>query len=124
MNIDAMSREELLQQVDALELTVSSKANTETIRKAVKAALGEEETAPVEVIKKDEIEIMFAEDRDNKQPVYVGVNCKSYRFPRGMWVKAPRFLLPTIQNMGKRIMDPATGEFRTIQPYPYQVREL
>lgn len=125
-NIDALTAAELKEQLDALEVEYNAKAGAETLRKKLKDALGEDDnsdTAPV-AAKSDMVEINFSKDKDNKQPIFIGVNGKSYRIRRGEWVPIPRILLPTIENIKKDIMDPETREIQTIQPYPYQVREV
>jgi hypothetical protein len=130
INIDALSAAELKSQLDALEVDYNPKANSETLRKKLKEALGEDDTgnadnAPLEgELQSKFIEIMFQKDKDDKQPVYIGVNGKSFRFQRGVFVKCPRYLLPTIENMKKDVLDEDTMETITIQPYAYQVREV
>lgn len=127
INIDALSAAELKSQLDALEVEYNPKANAETLRKKLKEALGEDDKgdAPLEgELQSKHIEIMFHKDKDDKQPVYVGVNGKSFRFKRGEWAKCPRYLLDTIENMKKDVLDEDTMETITIQPYAYQVREV
>lgn len=130
INIDALSAAELKSQLDALEVDYNPKANAETLRKKLKEALGQDDadkadSAPLEgEFQGKFIEIMFHKDKDDKQPVYVGVNGKSFRFKRGEWAKCPRYLMPTIENMKKDVLDEDTMETITIQPYAYQVREV
>lgn len=126
LNIDALSASELKEQLDALEVEYNAKANADTLRKKLKEALGEEdkpEALEGELLS-GKIQIMFMKDKDNKQPVYIGVNGKSFRFKRGEWVTCPRYLLPTIENMKKEVLDEESMEMITIQPYPYQVKEV
>lgn len=127
INIDALSAAELKSQLDALEVDYNPKANAETLRKKLKEALGQDDTdtAPLEgELQSKFVEIMFHKDKDDKQPVYVGVNGKSFRFKRGEWAKCPRYLLDTIENMKKEVLDEDSMEMITIQPYPYQVKEV
>lgn len=127
INIDALSAAELKSQLDALEVEYNPKANAETLRKKLKEALGQDDTdsAPLEgELQSKFVEIMFHKDKDDKQPVYIGVQGRSFRFTRGEWAKCPRYLLPTIDNIKKDVLDEKTMEFITIQPYPYQVREV
>lgn len=121
MNLNDMTREQLLEQADVLELDIAKNTTTSNLLKAIKAELGEADV-PKSVKKTDDVQINFANDQKNKQPVFFGLNGKSYRFPRGKWVRCPRALLPTIENAKRRIQD-ESGEWMEVNAYPYQVKE-
>lgn len=124
MNLHEMSKDELWEQVEALEIKVAKNASVETLINAIKSALGQGEDAPAKKAGSNEVEIYFSEDPNDNQPVYIGVNCKSYRFRRGEWVRCPRFILDTINNCYRQIMDPKTGAWKKVHSYPFQVREI
>lgn len=126
MNISDLTRDEIIEQLSSLEIEFSSKSATETLRKALAKEINgdDDQEEPAGKSGGKFIEINFAKDKDDKQPVYVGVNGKSYRFKRGEWVKCPRHLLPTIENIQTSSMDDDTKEIITMPTYPYQVREV
>lgn len=127
MNIDTLDAAELKKQLNALEVEYNPKANAETLRKKLKEALGsneEEDELPKNEHKNSYVEIKFDKDEKNKQPVYFGLNGRSYRFLRGVWARCPRILLPTIENTKKDVWDEEEKKLDSIQPYPYQVREV
>lgn len=126
-NIDTLNAAELKEQLEALEVEYNPKSNEQTLRKKLKEALGHKEiteNSEGENQKSKFVEIKFDKDEKNKQPVYVGLNGRSYRFTRGLWAKCPRILLPTIENMEKTVLNEQTMELETIQSYSYQVREV
>lgn len=120
MNLSTMTKDELLEQADVLELGLTSKSTVKELLSAIREALGETEVAETKEVEGD-VQIMFANDQKNKQPVFFGLNGNSYRFPRGKWVRCPRVLLPTIELAKKRVQD-EDGEWMEVDSYPYQVK--
>jgi hypothetical protein len=123
MNLETMSREDLLTQAEALELDFPKQIRTETLLKMIQDELNGTESKPTpKPSDKNFVEIMFSKDPTNKQPVFIGVNGKSFRFPRGQWTKCPSYLLPTIRNCKQSIRDDETGDWMEVETYPFQVR--
>ncbi len=121
MNLSAMNKEQLLEQAAAIELDVPESATKPEIIKLINVALGEEET--LEKLDDGHVMINFSKDTEDKLPVFFGLNGKSYRFPRGKWVKCPKILIPTIENCVTRIRDDETGEYMDIQTYPFSMKD-
>ena len=120
MNLNDMTKEQLFEQADVLELDLPKKTTNEDLIKAINAALGETPNE-AKVERSDDVEIMFSNDAKNKQPVFFGLKGKSYRFPRGKYVRCPRILLPTIRLAVRRIQD-EEGEWMEVDAYPYQIK--
>ena len=121
MNLNTMSREELLEQAEILELDVAKNISTANLLAAVKREVGEDEEAEEEVDVSGFAQINFAKEEKNKRPVFFGLNGKSYRFERGVWCKCPKILLPTIKNAIKRVED-EDGEWSELPAYSYQLK--
>lgn len=123
MNLSKMTKAELLEQAAVLELEIPGAATNAEIIAAINAELGDEAAeAEASAASEGFCEIMFANDQKNKQPVFIGVNGKSFRFPRGKWVKCPKYLLPTIELAKKEIKDDEEGTWMSVDAYPYQVK--
>lgn len=123
MQLEEMSKEELIEQAEQLEIKIGSRASKTDIIKAINTALNGDEEAEAETdeSKSKYVEINFANDPNDKTPVFFGLKGHSYRFPRGKWVKCPRILLPTIRLAMKRVQD-EDGTWMEVEAYPYQIK--
>ena len=65
--------------------------------------------------------IVIAEDEYDRQPVFVGVNGKSYRIKRGEPVSVPASVVEALTNALQRVTNPRTGESKMIPTYSFRV---
>jgi|GEM_PF-3535825 len=125
MNLKKLTKEQLLEQADVLELEIEDSATNSQIIALIQSALGEDQDDEPKadgIVKPETVQIRFANDAKNKQPVFVGNAGRSYRFPRGIWVDCPKHLLPIIENAKKQIQDETTKEWMEVESYPYSTK--
>lgn len=134
-NVDTAGREEL--EAAAADLGIKVQANTkdETLRMNIKEKLGDaqppgttnanSDTAPSESKKARRFEIIVSTHDQDKQPVQVGVNGRSYVIERGKKVIVPESVVEVLNNAVQHQYDPKTMEETRVMAYPFQtVREV
>lgn len=135
--LDGMSLEQLKQQADALEIKYNGNISEPKLRARILEYLndseGENDEEGSETVeenngksvthpaKEKQVTIIISEDAQDKQPVYVGVNSKSYRIKRGVKATVPESVIDALNNGTRKVKDKDTGEMRTILRYPYQI---
>lgn len=123
VNLLALSLDELKEQARILGVSLKGGMSEDTLRERIQAALdGDTEDKPKEVAKpksKDVVTIMIAEDENDRQPVFVGVNGKSYRIKRGMEVEVPASVAEVLKNAKQSSY--RNGEWKTRPTYPFQI---
>lgn len=129
VNIDNMSREQMLGLADDMGIRVSGNAKDDTIRAKLKEQLGEAPApdiaessaaaAPGESKKSKRFDITVHTDKDDKQPVQVGVNGRTYVITRGKKVTVPESVIEVLNNAVQVQYDPETMEQHEIQSYPF-----
>jgi len=101
--VDTLTSEELREQAKIMGISLRGNPSDETLREKLRAALGEDITPSVDEAKSkakgnDWVTITIHEDPNNKQPVFVGVNGKSYRIKRGVPVSVPRAVVENLND--------------------------
>lgn len=135
--LDTLSLTELKEQAKILGLTFPSNIGASTLRTKIQAALdgvasgADSEEARDEVAaivakeakrppsKQNWITIMIAEDEQDRQPAFVGVNGKSYRIRRGEPVQVPPEVVEVLQHAKQAITNPRTGDIKYVPTYPW-----
>lgn len=126
MNIESLSREDLEAQAELLGVKFRANASDETIRKAVKEALGEPvEDAPAasprKIPENERITIIINKSETDKQPVTVIVNGHSYVMKRGEKVSVPVEVLEVLNHAQRDSWDSEMKESQSVMRFPYQV---
>jgi len=127
ININALSHAELKEQARILGIQISGNPSSDTLRKALADELGiTAKEVQASIAKKDANKkqgwrtVMIPETKDDKQPVFVGHNGKSYRIRRGEPVEIPPHVLQVLRDAVQRTPD-GNGGFRVTQSYNFQV---
>lgn len=122
IDLNTLSFDELKQQADVLDVKYSGNIGEEGLRKRIREALGEEvEAKPKAPTGKKTVFVTIAKDKDNKQPVPLGLNGKIIRIRRGERVEIPEAFLAVLQNAVRQEKDPESGELIETPAYPYSV---
>ena len=128
LNLYNLSLDELKEQARILGIVVRGNVSIDTLRTKIKAAVEIEPTAaesnkPQEDLgrKKDWVTIVIAEDENDTQPAFVGVNGKSYRIRRGEPVAVPPEVVAVLNDAQQLVHNPKTGQSIAIPTYPFRV---
>lgn len=134
INTESMSREELEATAKDLGIRIAHNAKDETVREKIGEALGETTGATPESAVASQpddngmqkrFEIIIATHDQDKQPVPIGVNGKTWLVQRGKKVIVPESVVEVLRNAIQFQYDPKTMERSEIQSYPFQiVREV
>ena len=123
INLATLSLDELKEQARILGISLKGGFSEDTLREKIQAVLdGDSEPAPVKAApkKKDTVTIVIAESDTDTQPVYVGLNCKSYRIKRGVEVEVPKGVADILAGAKRKVVR-NNGEVREVQSYPFQI---
>lgn len=127
INLYNLSRDELLEQARILGIVTRGNVTAETLRKKIKAAIEIEPPADQKVEKeedlgrkKDWITIVIAEDENDTQPAFVGVNGKSYRIRRGEPVAVPPEVVRVLGD-AQQVVTSNDGSSKKVPTYPFRV---
>mgnify|MGYP000265330221 CR=1 FL=1 len=108
-DVDQLSGEELREQAVALGIQFADNAQDKTIRKKIMDSLGivDEDLAPSQSKLENsaperpfskQVTIIISRDKDDKQPVAVGVNGRVFRMKRGVEVTVPVEVLSVLDD--------------------------
>lgn len=127
MDINSLTREQLIEQADLLGVKFSTKDSTETIKQKVQRQLGEpvEEPTlshPSLANNEERITIILNESETDRQPVQVGVNGTTYVMERGKPVDVPKCVLEVLNNATRKVWDRTMEDYNTVHRYPYRVQ--
>ena len=127
INLYNLSRDELLEQARILGIVTRGNVTAETLRKKIKAAIEIEPPADQKVEKeedlgrkKDWITIVIAEDENDTQPAFVGVNGNSYRIRRGEPVAVPPEVVRVLGD-AQQVVTSNDGSSKKVPTYPFRV---
>ena len=127
INLYNLSRDELLEQARILGIVTRGNVTAETLRKKIKAAIEIEPPADQKVEKeedlgrkKDWITIVIAEDENDTQPAFVGVNGKSFRIRRGEPVAVPPEVVRVLGD-AQQVVTSSDGSTKKVPTYPFRV---
>jgi hypothetical protein len=132
LNIDTADRATLEQMAADLDIKVASNTKDDTLRAKIKEELGDappatkeedpgEATAPGESKQAKRYKIIVATHDQDKQPVQVGVNGRSYVIERGKEVTVPASVVEVLRNAVQHQFDPTPMEETKVMAYPFQV---
>lgn len=131
-NLYNMSISELKQQAQILGIAIKGNPSADTLRARIKQAI-EIEPSPEEkerlaakvaedpARKSDWVSIVIAEDEKDSQPVFVGVNGKSFRIRRGEPVAVPPEVVNVLKDAMQVSTHPLTGVQKRVPTYPFSV---
>lgn len=127
--LQAMTHKELLEQADVLGVEGAADMAEEDLRTALASQL-EGGTRKKPATRKrakasgdpfaDIVRIVVEESDTDRQPVYVGVNGKSYRIKRGVEVDVPRPVANVLLSAKQRVRNP-DGTDREVSTYPTRI---
>jgi hypothetical protein len=131
-NLYNMSLAQLKQQAEILGIAIKGNPSADTLRARIKQAVeiepsAEEKerlTAKAEenpIRKKDWVQIIIAEDEKDMQPVFVGVNGKSYRIRRGESVAVPPEVVNVLRDAQQVVTNTTTGAQKRVPTYPFSI---
>lgn len=125
LNIDAMNLDELKDVATTLEIKFAANIGEETLRNKIREVLGEavEEPEISHASVKDDDErvtIIINESENDKQPVQVLVNGKSYVMKRGKPVSVPPCVIEVLKNATKVSWDSEMKEYTKVERYPFR----
>lgn len=134
INTKAMDRQEIEAAAADLGLTFPHNISDDKLRAKIDEALGDapkgvDDTKATVLIGKTDhekrFEIIIARHDQDKQPVPVGVNGKTYLIQRGQKVIVPESVIGVLETSVQFQYDPATMDRSEVQSYPFQiVREV
>ena len=120
VNLNELNLDELKEQARILGVSLKGGLSEDTIKERILEAMGEKPVESKPVTKtKNTVTIVIAEDDNDSQPVFVGVNGKSYRIKRGMEVAVPKEVADVLQQSKQRFF--RNGDWVTRPTYPFQI---
>jgi len=127
-NLYNLSMDELQEQARILGIVVRGNVSIDTLRTKIKAAVEIQPTA-AEASRQDEdlgrkkdwVTIVIAEDEQDTQPAFVGVNGRSYRIRRGEPVAVPPEVVAVLNDAQQVVVNAKTGQSKKIPTYPFRV---
>ncbi len=133
--VNNMNREELEATASDLGLSFPHNISDDKLRTKINESLGDalasaDATAEATDITNKSVtekrfEIIITRHDQDKQPVPVGINGKTYLIQRGQKVIVPRPVVIALENAVQHHYDPDTMERSDVQSYPFQiVREV
>jgi len=128
VNLYNLSLDELKEQARILGIVVRGNVSIDTLRTKIKAAVeieppAAESNKPKEDLgrKNGWVTIVIAEDEQDTQPAFVGVNGKSYRIRRGEPVAVPPEVVAVLNDAQQVVVNAKTGQSKKIPTYPFRV---
>lgn len=121
VNLNELTLDELKEQARILGVSLKGGLSEDTIKERILEAMGEApvESKPLAKEGKNTVTIVISEDDNDSQPVFVGVNGKSYRIKRGMEVAVPKEVADVLQQSKQRFF--RNGDWVTRPTYPFQI---
>lgn len=128
LNLDTMNADQLKEQADVLGIEYRQNIGEDTLRKRIREALGEAPasdtptlTAAAPAKGGKMVTIRIEESELDHQPVPIGLNGEIIRIKRGEDVLIPERFLGPLRDAKQQIQDQKTGQWRTVQTYPFSV---
>ncbi len=128
VNLYNLSLEELKEQARILGIAIRGNPSADTLREKIKNAVNIEPAADAKSAANEDIDrkkgwktIVIAEDESDQQPVFVGVNGKSYWIRRGEPVPVPPEVIEVLNNAKQVVWNPKDGTSKNIPTYPFRV---
>ena len=128
VNLYNLSLEELKEQARILGIAIRGNPSADTLREKIKNAVNIEPAADAKSAANEDIDrkkgwktIVIAEDESDQQPVFVGVNGKSYWIRRGGPVPVPPEVIEVLNNAKQVVWNPKDGTSKNIPTYPFRV---
>lgn len=129
INPNTMNRDELESTAGDLGLSYAHNISDDKLRVKIAEALGDagstttapETEQPKKATQEKRFEIIIATHDQDKQPVPVGVNGKTYLIQRGKRVEVPESVVKVLESAVQFQYDPKTMERTEVLSYPFQV---
>lgn len=127
LNLYNLSLDQLKEQARILGIVIRGNPGAETLRERIRQAVEIEPPADQKPAKsespdrkRDWITVVIAEDEDDAQPAFVGVNGKSYRIRRGEPVAVPPAVVEVLKN-AIQVVTKADGSTKRVPTYPFRI---
>ena len=127
VNLYNLSLEELKEQARILGIVIKGNPSADTLRERIRKAVVVEPAADA----KSEVEapdrrsgwpkIVIAEDENDQQPVFVGVNGKNYWIRRGEPVAVPPEVVNALSDAKQVVWNGKDGVSKSIPSYPFRI---
>lgn len=122
VNLNNLTLKELKEQARVLGIDLKNLSSSDSIREKIYSVIGHPAVAeaPVSKAKEGWPVVIIAESETDKQPVFVGVDGKSYRIRRGEKVSVPPEVIEAL-NHAKQLIPLKDGTIKEVPAYPFQV---
>lgn len=127
-DIDQMTREELDELAETLNIKSNGTMKDETVRQKIRDQLGEPSEpaenghAVVESLPADEkLTIVLNDSETDKWPVQVYLNGRSYIMQRNRPVTVPKAVVEILNHAVKTVWDSEMKSYTKVQRYPYRL---
>jgi hypothetical protein len=127
VNLYNLSLEELKEQARILGIVIKGNPSADTLRERIRKAVVVEPAADAqpEVEEPDRKSgwptIVIAEDENDQQPVFVGVNGKNYWIRRGEPVAVPPEVVNALSDAKQVVWNGKDGVSKSIPSYPFRI---
>lgn len=138
INLNAMDRNELVEQAELLGVEFSGRESADSIRGKLADALGIDlgdaavptkkastrKAAEPKGKKEKRYKLTIATSESDDKPVPVTINGYTYTIPRGVEVEVPEAVIEVLKNAVGQKLDPKTKEWREVLSYPFSASPI
>jgi hypothetical protein len=129
VNLYNLSIDQLKEQARILGIVIKGNPSADALRERIRSAIEVEPSEDKKASAKKEdpdrkkgwVTIVIAEDEQDQQPAFVGINGKSYRIRRGEPVAVPPEVVSVLKDAMQVITNTKTGEQKRVPTYPFRV---
>ena len=128
INLYNLTLDELKEQARILGIQVRGNPSADTLREKIKQAVNIEPAADAKPAAEEPVDrkkgwktIVIAEDEQDQQPVFVGINGKNYWIRRGEPVQVPPEVITVLSDAQQVVWNGKDGTSKTIPTYPFRV---
>ena len=128
INLYNLTLDELKEQARILGIQVRGNPSADTLREKIKQAVNIEPAADAKPAAEESVDrkkgwktIVIAEDEQDQQPVFVGINGKNYWIRRGEPVQVPPEVVTVLSDAQQVVWNGKDGTSKTIPTYPFRV---
>ena len=128
INLYNLTLDELKEQARILGIQVRGNPSADTLREKIKQAVNIEPAADAKPAAEESVDrkkgwktIVIAEDEQDQQPVFVGINGKNYWIRRGEPVQVPPEVITVLSDAQQVVWNGKDGTSKTIPTYPFRV---
>lgn len=128
INLYNLTLDELKEQARILGIQVRGNPSADTLREKIKQAVNIEPAADAKPAAAESVDrkkgwktVVIAEDEQDQQPVFVGINGKNYWIRRGEPVQVPPEVITVLSDAQQVVWNSKDGTSKTIPTYPFRV---